>query len=229
MRCIHLFVSTFAIVSALTLTGCEPAAEAGSASADSGPSDRTSFTAAGEIQDVSYAGVKRFSKRIVVPLGRTREEVTETLEIAARELAKEQEADAVMVFAYRPDDSVEGAYTVGRAVYAPNGKWEDAEGRGPMRVVVDLNELYFAPSKTYSSPGDTITLGSSAGEEVPLSNAYGDWSDKAIVARLATGTRAIILEKKSEPMGEQEFVRYRVRVLGTGSREGWIHEWNVSQ
>ncbi len=80
--------------------------------------EQTSYSQAGEIEDVSYRGVKRVSSRIVVPMGRTRDELAATLDRAARELAQETQANAVMVFAYRPQDDPSGqySYSAGRAV-----------------------------------------------------------------------------------------------------------------
>jgi hypothetical protein len=172
---------------------------------------------------------RRFSSRVVVPPGRTREEVTATLDRAARDLAEETEANAVLVFAYRPGDRPEGIYSVGRAVYAPNGRWENADDGGPIQVRVDLNDLYFAPPDTSGLPGDTVALTDAYGDRVNLSDAYGKWGDDNIVARVPNGTKAVILERKSESMGDQEFVRYRVRTLGAAGREGWVHKGDTRQ
>lgn len=220
---------------ALLLGACESAPEAGleAASATQASAalavEKTSYTQAGSIKDVSYPLARRFSSRVVVPLGRTREEVTATLERAARDLAQKTDADAVMVFAYRPGDRPEGIYSVGRAVYAPNGKWENADDGGPMQVSVDLRDLYFAPPDTSGSPGDTVALNDPYGDRVDLSNEYGKWGDDNIVAQVPNGSKAVILERESEPMGNQEFVRYRVRTLGATRREGWVHKGDTRQ
>lgn len=204
----------------LLVTACEPAPRVSSFS-----SERTSYTQIEPLENTSYGRVSRFSSRIVVPMGRTREELTATLEQAARKLAAETGGDAVMVFAYRDGDSPSGFYSAGRAIYAPNGKWEDADTGGPMRVQVDLNDLYFAPPATHAAVGDTVSLTSSYDDRVSISRDYGAWGDEDIVARVANGARAIVVEFRSEPMGNQEFMRYRVRTLPPAPQhEGWVHK-----
>jgi hypothetical protein len=220
---------------ALSLGACESAPDAGTEAASAVPgsaassAERTSYTQIGGVEDVSHALARRFSSRVVVPLGRTREEVTATLERAARDMAEENDANAVMVFAYRPGDRPEGIYSVGRAIYAPGGKWENADDGGPMQVTVDLSDLYFAPPDISGSPGDTVALGNPYGDRVSLSGEYGTWGDDDIVARMPNGTRGVILERKSQPMGDQEFVRYRIRTLGPAGREGWVHKGDTRQ
>ena len=80
----------------------------------------------GAPENSSIPAAKRVSAKIVIPEGRARQEVIATLERAARELSDKTNADAAMVFAYRPGDPTDGMFTVGRAVYAPGGKWESA-------------------------------------------------------------------------------------------------------
>jgi hypothetical protein len=199
---------------------CEPAPQSSAY-----PPERTSYVSVGGPENADFLKISRLTSRIVVPLDRTREELTATLEQAAREFAKESEADAVMVFAYRPGDDPSGMYTAGRAIYAPNGKWEDAGEDGPMQVQVALNELYFASPVVHLAVGDTVSLHSSFGDDVALSREYGTWGDEDIVARVPNGAQAVIVESRSQPMGNRAFVRYRVRSLSAGGRHvGWVHE-----
>jgi hypothetical protein len=192
------------------------------------PEEITSYTQVGELEDVSYGSVERLAARIVVPLGRTQEELTATLERAAREIGKETRASAVMVFAYRPQDTPTDQYTAGRAVYAPNGRWEDAASSGEKQVSVDLNTLYFAAPFEGFPSGTLVTLSNSTGQEVYLSEEYDRWGDEDIVASILNGTEATVIEYRSEPMGEQEFVRYKVRVIsGVDTINGWVHSSNI--
>lgn len=190
--------------------------------------EQTSYSRVGEIKDVSYGSVKRVSQRIVIPLGRTRDQLTATLDRAARELAKETRANAVMVFAYRPQDNPSGQYSAGRAVCAPNGRWEEAASSAPMRVSVDLNDLYFAPPKDQIAIGEAVRLRAPQGGLIELSKEYGSWMEEDIIARVPEGTEATVVERRAEPMGKQEFVRYRIRVTDRGSEvNGWVHRSNV--
>lgn len=190
--------------------------------------DQTSYMPVAAPENTSFLRVTRYSSRVLVPLGRTREELTATLEQAARTLADQTGADAVMVFAYRQGDKPSGAYTAGRAIYAPNGRWDEAGEDGPMQVIVELNDLYFAPPAARASAGDTVTLKSTLLDSVALSREYGSWSDDDIVARVPNGARVVVLDTRSEPVVNEELIRYRVRTLDPAAlHEGWVHKWDV--
>ncbi|MEI7869225.1 MAG: hypothetical protein WCI11_15155 [Candidatus Methylumidiphilus sp.] len=185
----------------------------------------TSYSQIGKTEDSSWAIARRFTSRIVIPLGRSREEVKATLERAAKELMKKTNADAIMVFAYRLGDPTTGMYSAGQAIYAPNGKWGDAATNSPKKISIDINNLYFALPDHTVKTGDTISLQNSTNTYVYISTKYGSWHDIDIVARVPNGTKAIILERKFEPIGEEEFVRYRIRTIGSGTNyEGWVHK-----
>lgn len=185
----------------------------------------TSYSQIGEIEDSSWAIARRFSSRIVIPIGRSRKEVKITLERAAKNLMEETNADAVMVFAYRPNDPTNGMYSVGRAIYAPNGRWEDAAKNNPKKISVYINDLYFEVPDNNGKSGDTISLHNSTNKYVSISKKYESWQDIDIVARVPNGTKAIILKRKSEPMGNEEFIRYFIRTLGLSKKyEGWVHK-----
>lgn len=218
----------------IAVVGCEldsPQAEESAestATTSTFSEEQTSYSRASEIEDVSYKSVKRVSQRIVIPLSRTRDQLIATLDRAARELAKETQANAVMVFAYRPQDNPSGHYSAGRAVYAPNGRWEEAASSASMRVSVDLNNLYFAPPKDQIAIGEAVRLKAPRGELIDLSKGYGSWMEEDTIARVPEGTEATVVERRAEPMGNQEFVRYRVRVTDRGSEmNGWVHRSNV--
>jgi hypothetical protein len=189
---------------------------------------QTSYSRTGEIRDVSTGCAKRLVLCVVVPLGRTREQLTATLDRAARELEKETQAKAVMVAAYRPQDSPTDTYTAGKAVYAPNGQWEDACTSAPMRVSVDLNDLYFAPPKDKIAVGEVVQLKASLGGAIKLSKGPDRWFDEDMIASVPVGTDATIIERRVTPMSNLEFVRYCVRVTSNGSDvTGWVHQSNV--
>lgn len=217
----------------LAVVGCGSdlhAAEksAGVVSTSTFPKEQTSYSRPTKIEDVSYSNIKRVSQRIIIPLGRTKDQLTATLERAAREIAQETQAKAVMIFAYRPQDSPSGQYSAGRAVYAPNGRWEEAASSAPIRISVDLNDLYFTSPKNPIAIGQTVRLKASNGRLIELSKGYGSWLEKDIIARVPEGTDATVIERRAEPMGNQEFARYHVRVTDHGSQvSGWVHQSNV--
>jgi hypothetical protein len=117
---------------ALIMTGCK-APQDGQAPPAAAPYEQV-----GPTQDTSFGKIRRVSMRITIPDGHSRAEISAALSKAAEELAIRERADATMVFAYRPGDDTTGVYTVGRAIYAPDGRWENAGQEGAKRAVVDL-------------------------------------------------------------------------------------------
>jgi hypothetical protein len=81
--------------------------------------------------------------RIVIPVGRTREEVRETFKRAMRDLLGQRNADAAIVWGYSPNDPLDSSYTVGMATFAPNGVWSKAGDGKPKRVIIELTASYF--------------------------------------------------------------------------------------
>lgn len=189
--------------------------------------EQTSFSQVGDLEDISTAKAKRMTIRIKVPLGRTKEELTATLERAAREVQEKTKANAVSVFAYRPQDKTDGAYSAGMAEYAPNGEWANAAQSGPMQVKVELNDLYFAAPTEKIDVQSVIQLkANSTDSKVGISRKYGSWMEEDIITYVPKGTEAKILEVKSQSLGSSELIRYQVSTDG-GRVVGWIHEWNV--
>ncbi|WP_259701889.1 MULTISPECIES: hypothetical protein [Synechococcales] len=190
-------------------------------------SQNTSYTMVGSPEDSSIPAAKRVSARIVIPEGRTRQEVIGTLERAARELSDKTSADAAMVFAFRPGDPTDGMFSVGRAVFAPGGKWESATSNENKAITTELGELYFSPKRQQPSIAEVITLKSTYSSYVAVSNEYGSWNDSNIIARVDNGTKANILEIRKEPIGNQELVRFRIRVQSSTPTEGWVHAFDA--
>jgi len=181
-----------------------------------------------EVRDVSFGAIKRFSAKIVVLPGHSRDEVRAILENAGRTLAERTRAGAVIILAYRAQDEIRGGYTVGTTTYAPGGNWARAGGDADMQAVTELNDLYFHPPKPRPVVGDTVVLMDSLGEDVLISDEYGQWGDANVVALVKPGTKAIVLEVRSEAMGSYEFVRYRIRTVGAGNpHTGWVHDFDA--
>jgi len=178
-----------------------------------------------ELTDVSIGTVGRYSARIVIPPGHTREEVAATLEHAAWSIQQRTDAGAVNVFAYRPQDPIRGPFTIGRTVYAPDGDWTQPSSGAPKRFVTDLNELYFNPPKQLRTAGDTVVLADTLLDYVVVSDAFSEWGDAHVVARPKNGSRALIVDGESRAIGAYELVRYRVRLLGRGNEQtGWVFD-----
>jgi hypothetical protein len=188
--------------------------------------DTTSYELLRPLEDSSYGAVKRLGARIVIPLGRDEDALRATFRRAAKEIIEQERPDALFIFGFRPGDSTDGHYSVGRLTYAANGKWEDARLKGPVQVAIELGSLYFAqPLPPEDSVRGQVWRVTPTGRPAVMSDAYGAWGDENVVARLPAGSVVTILSRKSEPFtAEYEFVRYRVQADFEGATvEGWMH------
>lgn len=187
----------------------------------------TTYTVASGPEDSSTLAAKRVTIKIFIPEGRSRQDVIATLERAARELSDKTNADAAMVFAYRSGDPTDGIFTVGKAVYAPGGKWERATSNEGKSIVTELGAIYFSPAKKQPTISEVVTLRSSSLDHVSISNEYERWTDENIIAKVDNGSKAKILEIRKEAMGDQEFARFRVRTTTGTPTEGWVHSFDA--
>jgi len=187
------------------------------------PPPNTSWTQVGAVERFDHFKIKRRAIRITIPLGRTEQQVRATLERATRDLAKRTRASAVMVWAYRPGDQVKATYTVGLAVLAPNGKWEDAGEDAPKKLTIDLPKdgVYFRPAaKTTLGKGDECRFSESA----KISRKRDAWLKSDIIAEAPKGAGGIVLEHYEKAItADFLFVRFRVLVRVDGRPiEGWV-------
>lgn len=76
-------------------------------------------------EDVSYAGVVRLQFRIVVDYLLTEDQLRQICEhiIQTEEMVA---YNAISFMFYLPDTDIQSAYTAGMAIWAPDGKWENA-------------------------------------------------------------------------------------------------------
>lgn len=191
----------------------------------------TSYEVVGPIRDLSYLNVKRVSASIVIPPGRSREIVIATLERAARELGESARAKAASINAYRNREEAKGGpYTIGRAIYAPNGKWEEAHTGQQMRVSVVLGELYFSPKPDRLEPSDVVVLTSKDGDRIALSSKWDIWEEAYIIGYIRPGTRATVIRCHTSALTASiELVRYLIRVDEGGQvLTGWVFDGDVA-
>jgi hypothetical protein len=99
----------------------------------------------------SPAAPRRFTVRVRVPYGLTREQLTAMLTRVAENRRSALNADALMLLAYRQGEPASGTYTAGRAVVAPGGDWAKAGQPGPMQVTVDVADAYFKGDSSAAS------------------------------------------------------------------------------
>jgi len=184
---------------------------------------------------ISSGTIRRFVRKIKIPGGLSEKEFNDILKNTVLDLDREKKANASQVFAYRYNDNVDksnipeliDSQYIGMAIYAPNASWSDAGIKKEKKLFIEINDLYFQPPKIGFKPGDIVKLKSEDGI-VKISNSYGSWIDKDIIAFVIENTEAEIIDRRSEPMGDVEFVRYYIRVQHNGiKKEGWIHESNI--
>lgn len=194
---------------------------------------RDTYKIVGGVEDVSYANVKRLSIRVQVPLHRTEDEVNATLKKAVLDLYEKERRrpKAINVFAYMPGDDYEMAYTVGVAIYAPNGKWEDADRSAPMGLSIELGTVYSEVSRFANdyAPGVTVPLQSPGGTPIRIARSTDDWSERNIVAVVEADTPAEIVEQRVRAFTStavQVWFRVKVRV-DNGDVTGWVKSENV--
>ena len=189
---------------------------------------RTSYKEVGDIKDLSYKNVKRISILISIPQGRTKEEVKATLERAAKEIGEREKPNALAVKGFAEDDKFRhGTYTAGEAIYAPNGKWEDAALSNPISISVKLGTLYFQNEKKLLVPqkNDTVTLVSKSGKPIKISNKRNSWVDEDIIAKFPAGEKAVVIEIYEEALSpDYKFVRYLIKVDNV---KGWVDAGDI--
>jgi hypothetical protein len=177
-----------------------------------------------------YANVPRLTWRVVVPLGLSREELTANLCLAA--IAAHRSANvklgSVMIFAYSSEET-SGAYSAGRAVYAPAGDWSKANPSVPLfewRVATELAEGYFAPKPALLAAGDQVELIDDDARTIGISRSATSWGDADFVTRAPKGTKArIVSVKTSNTVDGNTMTRYEIATAG-GAR-GWVHSFAV--
>ena len=187
-----------------------------------------SYRRVGEIRDVSYAQVRRFQKRIVIPPEREEAAVRATLEKAAMELHRQTRGDAVVVSAYASADEAQGVFTVGMATYAPNGRWRDAGTRAPKRLVIELGERMPGERTRSVTSGNRVTLVGRTGY-VYVSILPDSWGDEDITAKVPTGTEVTVIRSQSYQLaGGNELVRYLIEGDHEGTDiYGWVHSNDI--
>ena len=184
-----------------------------------------------EAERDDYANVPRLSWRVVVPVGLSREELTANLCLAAIDAHRSANVKlgSVMIFAYSSQET-SGAYSAGRAVYAPQGDWAKADPDTAMfewRVSTDLAEGYFAPKPVLLGAGDQVELITDNGLPIGISRSPTSWGDADFVARAPKGTKARIVSMKTSNLVDgHTMTRYEIATVG-GAR-GWVHSYAVS-
>ena len=191
--------------------------------------ENSTYNEVGTIKDLSYDNIKRIEILISIPRGRTENEVKATLKRAAKEIGEREKPNALVVKGFAEGDKYRhGTYTAGEAIYAPNGKWEDASLSAPISISVKLGSLYFQDEKVSLVPqkNDEVILVSKSNKLIKISKSRDSWVDEDIIATLPAGKKAVVLERYEEALSpDYKLVRYLIEV---DNIKGWVNGKDVS-
>lgn len=175
-------------------------------------------------------GISRFSQKIYVPLWLSREELEKNLAHAAWDLLKKKNADAVMIFAYRSDDSTrEGGYSAGRYILAPYGDWSKPTKKHSdldLKPNIDIATVYFKNEPTLKLASRVIINANNT-------NLYAseNCEQNNVIAKLRKGTEAIIT-KSERIFTANEFIDiYKIRINTRKNKNisGWVFGDKLNQ
>ena len=203
------------------------------------PGNFTKVYTVQEVEDLSYAGIDRRQIRITLPTGLDKITVQNNLKHAVIEYFKIYSPDGLSVVAYENGDNIENAFTVGMAVFAPDGLWEKIESNKPLdnfELIIELKEAYFQPKEKQIEIGSIVTLFNETewskserklvpAKSVPISNSAREWTDENIIVKIPNNTTAVILEIHKEKLVDgSAFIRYKVEASNNDKKyQGWIN------
>jgi len=188
-------------------------------------------------RDVSFSTVKRYVVSVMLPPSLGKEEVEQNFKHAILQTYRDKKPNAITIWGYQNGDDIKQSFTVGDAVFAPNGKWENAgDSDGSLRnyqVVISVRDSYLSPDKTLSV-GDVITLVALKSDvfkdkdtsSVRVWNDYGNRYDSNILMKVPNGTKAKILEMKQTGVGDYASTVYKVEVK---QKVGWVDFFDIKE
>ena len=98
--------------------------------------------------DVSYATTIRKTYRVSIPKEMTKEELTLISEdivsssTIIQNASSQQKINAIMISFYLPDSDTKGGFTGGKAIWAPDGNWDNASKGAACKLIIETGSLY---------------------------------------------------------------------------------------
>jgi hypothetical protein len=190
-----------------------------------------------ETRDVSVSSVKRYAVSIMLPANLKKEEVEQNFKYAVLQTYKDKKTNAITIWGYQNGDDIKQPFTVGDAVFAPNGKWESAgDGDGSLQnyqTIIKVKDSYLN-AKNDISVGDVVTLTALKSDvikdnyttSIRIWNDYGNRYDSNILMKVPNGTKAKILEKKQTGAGDYIETVYKVEV---NQKTGWVDFFDIKE
>lgn len=172
--------------------------------------------------------VKRQVVQIEIPEGRTREDVEATFKRAIKEIyVSQKKLNALSIEGFRPqDDYKTSRYTIGEAIYAPNGNWGEAANKtAPMKINITLGTLYFKSKKVIFGKGTIVEFVSNKGKDIEIFKTQGNWRDENILMVVKSGQVGKVLQSKTTIYSpEMSDTEYQIEING---KIGWIGESGI--
>ncbi len=189
-----------------------------------------------ETRDVSSSSAKRYVVSVIIPAKLQREEVEQNFKHVILQTYKDKKPNAITVWGYQEGDDIKQPFTVGDAVFAPNGKWENAGGGENLQnyqTIIKITDSYLNAKHTLSV-GDVVTLTTLKAEVVKdkgtnsmrIWNDYGNRNDSNILIKVPRGTKAKILETKQTGAGNYISTVYKVEV---NQKMGWVDFFDIKE
>lgn len=185
------------------------------------------FSVVGDVSRHRYVGLVQTTARIHVHGTFTEEQLRGALQYAVREIDGRKDSNATMVFAVR---SPEASETLGRAVFAPNGRWYDIAKDAPRRVTVQLGD-FSKPGVVWHRGKEVRLVPDEWSTEVEVfRDSNRDDPDSVLVKVPADALATVVGRRERRFTHEYAWLRYRVRVeFGSQTRQGWVESWNVRE
>ena len=183
-------------------------------------------------EDVSLYGFPRYTRKILMNLGLSEEELTDNLIHAALELQKEKNATAIMIFAYRSDDTRRDMYSAGKCTLAPFGDWAKATDKkfnsiSNLKPVIDIAKVYFKDIPPMLRIKSNVVI------NMQNTKLYkdSDVDPDQVVTMLKKGLKAIIVGSKRTFSTDDFLDIYKIRfsVRGNKTAAGWVLGNNLDE
>lgn len=101
------------------------------------------------IEDLSYENVVRKSIRVRVSREFSEEELTAISRKIVRQFTSKEKIKAIRIFFFLPDSDTKGAFTAGKATWAPAGDWASASKNNSAKLVVEAGGVMGTVSNEY--------------------------------------------------------------------------------
>lgn len=190
-----------------------------------------------DTRDASLSNIKRVTVSITLPPGLKKEEIEQNFKHVVLQTYRDKKPHAITVWGYRIGEDIKQPFTVGDAVFAPNGQWERAgESDGSLQnyqTIIQVKDSYLN-AENELSPGDEVTLTALKSDvvkdkdaaSVRIWNDYGNRYDSNILMKVPNGTKAKILEKKQTGAGDYISTVYKVEVKRVS---GWVDFFDIKE